>query len=182
MLIVFANPRGSDPLRLGDEDRIIRECIRRSQNREILREKIVHAARIKDFQRELVEAEYQIVQFSGHGTPTGELAFEDELGQIKPVPQRALSDLLMEFPSIECVILNACYSKNQGEMISWSVPFTIAMDKAISDDASQSFTRGFYDTLGAGKDYHFAYRMGCRAISLAGYAEEATPIFFERQQ
>jgi eukaryotic-like serine/threonine-protein kinase len=182
MLVVFANPKGSNALRLGEEDRIIRECIRRCKYRAAFREKIVHAARIEDFQLALIEDEYQVVQFSGHGTPTGELAFEDETGQLKLVSQNALANLLKEFPSIQCVLLNACYSKDQGHIISLGVPFTIAMDKAISDDASQSFTRGFYDALGAGKDYPFAYRMGCQAISLDGYAEESTPVLLERPQ
>jgi len=181
MLIVFANPKGSDPLRLGEEDRIIRECIKRSSNREMFREKIIHAARIKDVQRELLEGKYQIVQFSGHGDPSGELAFEDDSGEIKLVPQKALSDLLTEFPSIQCVILNACYTATQGQMISLGVPFTIAMNKAISDEASQHFARGFYDALGAGKDYRFAFRMGCKAISLEGYDEDSTPTLFENQ-
>jgi len=88
--------------------------------------------------------------------------------------------LLAEFPSIQCVILNACYSATQGKIISLGVPFTIAMTTSISDDASQIFTRGFYDALGAGKNYQFAYRMGCKAVSLEGYAEESTPVFMER--
>jgi serine/threonine protein kinase len=182
MLIVFANPKGSNPLRLGEEDRIIRECIKRSSNRAMFREKIIHAARIKDVQRELMEGDYQIVQFSGHGAPSGQLAFEDESGQVKLVPQKALSNLLTEFPSIRCVILNACYSASQGKMISLGVPFTIAMNAAISDAASQHFARGFYDALGAGKDYQFAFRMGCKAISLEGFDEESTPTLFEHQQ
>jgi hypothetical protein len=180
MLIVFANPKGSDPLRLGDEDRIIRGCLERCRYRENFREKIIHAARIEDFQRELVDQEYQIVHFSGHGVSTGQLAFEDEGGQIKLVPQKALSDLLLEFPSIECVILNACYSLNQGRMISLGVPFTIAMNTAISDDASQYFSRGFYDSIGAGRDYEFAYKMGCKAIALEGLSEESTPTLFKK--
>jgi hypothetical protein len=181
ILIVFANPKGSDPLRLGEEDRTIRECIKRSKNRENLHERIIHAARINDVQRELIERDYHIVQFSGHGTPSGSLAFEDESGQAKLVPQQALANLLSAFSSIECVILNSCYSVKQGQIIVLGVPFTIAMDGSISDDAARHFTRGFYDALGAGRDYHFAYKMGCNAIELEGHAEELRPKLLEKQ-
>ena len=180
ILIVFANPKNSDPLRLGEEDRTIRECIKRSNNRDSLNYKIIHAARIKDVQRELLEDEFQIVHFSGHGAPSGQLALEDENGDIKLVPQHALAGLLSKFQSIECVILNACYSVGQGKVIALGVPLVIAMDGPISDDAAKHFTRGFYDTIGAGKDCRFAYKMGCDAISLEDYPEQSTPKCFEK--
>ena len=180
ILVVFANPKDSDPLRLSAEDRTIRECIKRSNNRDNLNYKIIHAARIKDVQRELLEGEFQIVHFSGHGAPSGQLALEDENGDAKFVPQHALAGLLSKFQSINCVILNACYSLEQGKAISLGVPFVIAMDGPISDEAAHHFARGFYDTIGAGKDCRFAYQMGCDAIALEGYSEELTPKYYEK--
>jgi serine/threonine protein kinase len=179
ILIVFANPKDSDPLRLGEEDRTIRECIKRSNNRDNLAYKIIHAARIMDVQRELLEDEYQIIHFSGHGAPSGQLVLEDEGGDTKLVPQHALAGLLSKFRSIECVILNACYSLGQGKVLALGVPLVVAMDGPISDDAAKHFTRGFYDSIGAGKDCRFAYQMGCDAISLEDCSEALTPKCFE---
>lgn len=183
ILVVFANPKGSDPLRLGEEDRIIRECIRRARNRDHLHCEILHAARAKDVQLALVEDNYHVVHFSGHATPSGNLAFEDEVGKTKLISQQALANLLANFPSIECVILNACYTVKQGQMLSLGVPFTIAVDGPISDDAAKHFTRGFYDTIGAGRDYRFAYKMGCSAIDIEapeGLSEASKPKLFEK--
>ncbi|MEM3459979.1 MAG: CHAT domain-containing protein [Candidatus Micrarchaeaceae archaeon] len=183
ILVVFANPKGSDPLRLGEEDRIIRECIRKARNRDNLHCEILHAARAKDVQLALVEDNYHIVHFSGHATPSGNLAFEDEAGEPKLISQQALASLLANFPSIECVILNACYTVKQGQLLSLGVPFTIAMDGPISDDAARHFTRGFYDTIGAGRDYRFAYKMGCSAIDIEapeGLSEASKPKLFEK--
>lgn len=179
ILAVFANPRGSDPLRLGEESRIIRECIERSAHRDRLHCSIHHAARVKDVQRALLEDDYHVVQFSGHATPAGNLTFEDDAGNLRQVPQRALASLLANFSSIQCVVLNACYSLGQGQLISMGVPFTIAMDGPISDDAARLFTRGFYDAIGAGRDYRLAYRIGCNAIAMDGYPEELVPQFLE---
>lgn len=180
LLVIFANPKGTDALRLSAEDRTIRECIKLSINRDNINIRIIHAARIKDIQRELLDGEYQIIQFSGHGCPSGRLVLEDEVGEAKPVPQQALAKLLSSFPSIECVVLNACYSVNQGELISLGVPVTIGMNGPISDDAAQVFIRGFYDALGAGKSYDFAYNMGCQTIELEleNCSEELVPKLF----
>ena len=181
ILIVFANPKDSDSLRLHDEQRTIEECIRRSKNRDDLTYKIIPAARTKDVHRGLIEDEYQIVHFSGHGAPDGQLALEDETGMTKLIPQQALANLLGEFSSIECVILNSCYTVSQGEAIALGVPSVIAMDGAISDASAQHFTRGFYDSIGAGRDYWFAYKMGCSAIAMEEYSEELLPKYFGKR-
>jgi hypothetical protein len=179
ILVVFASPKDSSPLRLEEEARIIRECIERSNNRENLAFEIRQAARVKDVRRALLERDYKILHFSGHGAPSGNLAFENETGEANLVPQQALANLLSNFNSIECVLLNACDSVSQGGLISRSVPFTIAMDGPISDDAAKHFTAGFYDGIGAGKDYRFAYKIGCNAIEIEGYSDASIPKLFE---
>lgn len=183
ILVIFANPRGSDPLRLGEEDRFIRECIRKARKRDTITCEILHAARVRDVQLALIEDDYHLVHFSGHATPTSKLALEDETGKPKLISQQALANLLAHFGSIECVLLNACYTLEQGRVLSLGVPFTIAMDGPISDDAAKYFTRGFYDALGAGRDYRFAYTMGCVAMDMeapAGLSEAFRPKLFER--
>jgi CheY-like chemotaxis protein len=179
ILVIFANPRGSVPLRLEEEERIIRECIDRSTHRDRLDYAVIRAARTIDVQRALLEDSYRIVQFSGHATPTGNLALEDDDGELQPVPQQALAELLRKFSSIECVLLNACFSLSQGRLISLGVPFTIAMAGPISGNAAKCFTRGFYDAIGAGKDYADAYELGRIAMSLEGYTDDLTPRFLK---
>jgi len=179
ILAVFANPRGSDPLRLGAEDRVIHECLKLSKYRDNISFDVLHAATIHDVRRALLSKEYHIVHFSGHGTGNG-LAFENELGQTRLIPQDALAEFLSAYsPPIECVILNACYSATQGRLISLGVPFTISMDGAISDEGATEFTRGFYDAIGAGKDIEFAYQEGCRTIKLMGLPDGLTPVLFK---
>jgi hypothetical protein len=169
VLVIFANPRGTSQLNLGREDRIIREAIQLSRNREKISIDIKHAATIHDLRRSLLEKDYSIVHISGHGTGTG-LVLEDELGGKFVVPQSGLASLFGAYAkpngNLDCVILNACYSINQGTLISLNTPFTIAMEDAISDDAAIEFSRGFYDAVGANKSIDFAYKEGCRNVKL----------------
>ncbi len=167
ILVVFANPRGTDSLRLGTEDRVIREAIKLSHQRENISLTICHATTVHDLRRALLDGEFRFVHISGHGTGTG-LVLEDELGGKYVVPQGALAELLSAYcPPIECVVLNACYSISQGQLTSLGVPFTIAMEGPISDDAAIEFSRGFYDAVGASRNIDFAYAEGCRAVRLA---------------
>lgn len=180
VLVIFANPKGSNTIRLGNEDRVARECIERSKHKDAIALTIKHAARIDDFARALLEQEYRIVQFSGHGTGTG-LAFENELGEVQVIPRDALAELLAAYsPPIECVVLNACYSDVHSQHLSMGVPYSIVMSGPISDEGATEFTRGFYDAIGAGKSVEFAYKEGCRRIKLKGLPDGATPVLYTR--
>ena len=93
---------------------------------------------------------------------------EDETGKSYLVPQQALADLFKAYSStLRCVVLNACYSHSQGELIALGVDFTVAIEGQLEDDAAREFSRGFYDALGAGKEIDFAYEEGCRRVGLA---------------
>lgn len=167
VLVVFANPRGTSSLRLGSEDRVIRESVKLSRYRDNISLTIRHATTVHDLRRSLLDESFQVVHISGHGTGMG-LVLEDELGGMYVVPQHALADLFQAYsPPIQCVILNACYSISQGQLTSLGVPFTIAMEGPISDEAAIEFSRGFYDAIGAGREVHFAYEEGCRTVKLA---------------
>ncbi|MEO1377728.1 MAG: hypothetical protein AAFW70_26300, partial [Cyanobacteria bacterium J06635_10] len=37
----------------------------------------------------------------------------------------------------------------------------------------------FYDALGSGRSFEFAYQLGCAAIRLAGILEQLTPVFYK---
>jgi hypothetical protein len=181
VLAIFANPRGADTLRLGTEDRVLRECIRLSRNRDLIKLDVRHAAQIHDVRRALLDDSYDIVHFSGHGTAAG-LVLENESGDARLVPPAALAELVSAYsPPIQCVLLNACYTTSQGGLLAGSVPYVISMDQAVSDEGAIEFTRGFYDAIGAGKDTAFAFQEGCRTIRLVGLPDGATPSLFQRQ-
>jgi hypothetical protein len=167
VLVIFANPRGTSQLRLGTEDRVIRESIRLSSNRSKISLTTCNAATIHDLRRAFLDKQFDIVHISGHGTGAG-LVLENEAGERYVVPQKALADQLRAYsPPLQCAILNACYSISQGHLTSLELPFTIAMEGPISDDAAIEFSRGFYDAIGAGRGIDFAYEEGCRTVNLA---------------
>lgn len=180
VLAVFANPRGTNALRLGEEDRKIEECIRLSKHRDKIQLVRKHAVTIEDVRRALLDDDFDVVHFSGHGTGTG-LTFEDSSGRIYIPPRDAVAGLLQEFvPPLQCVLMNACYSTSQGKFTSLGVPFTIAMEGPIADDAAILFAGGFYDSIGAGKDIEFSFRQGIYALRLAGNAASLVPRIFRK--
>jgi len=174
ILAVFANPKGSNSLGLGAEDRVIKECLKLGEFRDNISLHVLHAATVHDVRRALLAKGYRIIHFSGHGTGQ-EFLLENALGEPQLVPQDALAELLSAYsPPIECAILNACYTDIQGAL--GGVPYTIGMSGAISDTAATEFTRGFYDAIGAGKDIEFAFQEGCRTVKLTGASSGFEPV------
>ncbi|NJN91168.1 MAG: CHAT domain-containing protein [Leptolyngbyaceae cyanobacterium SL_5_14] len=177
ILFLAANPKGTSLLRLDQEVRDITEGLQRAQHREYFQLKQRWAVRPRDVQRALLEVNPQIVHFSGHGMGEEGLALETESGQIKLVDADALAGLFELFADqVECVVLNACYSEMQANAIVHHIPSVIGMNQSIGDRAALEFAIGFYDALGAGRTTEFAYKLGCRAIQMAGIAENFIPV------
>ncbi len=184
ILVVFANPQveGMMQVALDEEEHAVKESIRWGKNRDNIILETLNAARVEDVRRYLLDKEYHIVHFSAHGERGGGLALKNKVGKVHKVPPQALAGLLAMYDSIECVLLNACYTKEQGALIAQEIRYVIAMDDFITDDAARVFAQGFYDAIAAGRDVPFAYTAGCNAIALEGFTdEERIPRLFVRE-
>ncbi|NJM20965.1 MAG: CHAT domain-containing protein [Richelia sp. RM2_1_2] len=176
ILILSANPKNTNQLRLDEEVREIKTALKLSKNREQFEIVTESALRVNDLRRSLLEHLPHIVHFSGHGAGSDGLALENKLGQMQLVSSESLAELFELFEElIECVVLNACYSEVQAESIYQHIDCVIGMNRAIGDIAAIEFATGFYDALAAGRSYRDAFEFGCGAIDLQGIPESKTP-------
>lgn len=160
VLLACANPLGTSRLLLDSEIRTVLEAIELSQERNHIHVTPYFATTIRDLSRALMKYDYNILHVSGHGTNNG-LLLADEQGGIRLVDQHVLAELLEIYQaSLQCVILNACYSATQGSLLAQHVPFTIMMDGPLTDTVAIKFSEGFYDALGAGKSIEAAFKQG----------------------
>ncbi len=176
-LIIFANPEDTLPLNLSRERDIISEITKLPENKVAIDVTLVEAATVHDLHRKLLAEEFQIVHISSHGTSSG-LLFEDDKRESHRVPQRPLSKLLSSCESLECVILNACHSINQGELVSLGIPYAVAMKSKLHDESAVEFSRGFYEAVAAGKSYERAYEHGCLNVEFRFPNTDFPPVFF----
>ncbi|MEH2375791.1 CHAT domain-containing protein [Nostoc sp.] len=182
ILFLAADPSDATRLRLGQELRDIRERLQLAKERDRFFLESRESVRPGDISQAIFDLEPQIVHFSGHGTSTGELCFEDLLGKYQPVQLDALAALFeLVAEQINCVVLNACYSEAQAKAIADHIPFVIGMNKAIGDQAAIAFAVGFYKALAAGRTIDQAYKFGCVEIRLQGIAEHLTPVLYTKQ-
>ncbi|MBE7383391.1 MAG: TIR domain-containing protein [Leptolyngbya sp. SIO1E4] len=181
ILVLAANPKDTVKLRLDQEVRDIQEGLQRSKQRDQFVIEQRWSVRPRDIQRALLDVEPHILHFLGHGTSNEGLVFEDNAGNAQFVSGDALANLFALFAEqIECVVLNGCYSAEQGDAIAQQIPFVVGLRQSIADAAAIEFAVGFYDALGNGRTVEFAHQLGCSAIELAGFEVNPRPVLLTK--
>ena len=175
ILFLAANPKDSNPLRLGEEMRNIEEQLRLSQHRETFNLEQQWAVRTTDILAAMRRYKPDIVHFSGHGSADGSLIFEDAAGAAKEVSAEALGQMFRVLKGVRCVVMNACWSNVHAGEIAKSVDCVIGMARSVSDTAAIGFAAGFYGSLGDGMSVGEAFDLGKVQIMLDGGDEQKTP-------
>ena len=180
ILFLAANPMDTGRLRLEAEMREIEEGIQRASQRDNIAFTAKLALRIRDLSRSLLDAKPQIVHFAGHGTGPDGIVLEGNDGESVLVGNEALANLFaLHRNTVQCVVLNACYSSEQAEAISKHIPVVVGMTNVIDDDAAAVFAVGFYDAIGAGCSYEEAFLHGRNAIELHGLPGQELPLLLK---
>jgi hypothetical protein len=181
ILFLAADPTNASRLRLGEEFREIQEKLKLARLRDHFTLELPQlSVRPSDISQALLDTQPQIVHFSGHGTYTGALCFENLVGETHPIEPDALASLFEVFSGqVNCVVLNACYSEIQAKAISKHIKYVIGMNQEIGDKAAIAFAIGFYQALGGGRNVEHAYKLGCVQIQLHGIPEHLTPVLIK---
>ena len=181
ILFLAADPTDQTRLRLGQEHRDIDERLRLARYRDSFEITERLSVRTTDISQALLDERPHIVHFCGHGSSSGALIFEDPEGRAKSVSAKLLGDLFSLFRNtLECVVLNACFSAVQAAAISQAIPYVIGMSNAISDRAAMTFAVGFYKALGGGLNYADSFKAGVLEMQINGSSESDTPTMLKR--
>lgn len=183
ILFLTANPANSGRLRLDVELRQVKDQLAMSSSRDAFELVSEEAVRIPTITSAMQKNKPRIVHFSGHGTGEEGIVIEGDNGQAQLFPTDGLDRLFKLFKNeVKCVILNACYSQVQAQEISKHGIYVIGMNTAIGDNAAVSFAAGFYQSIGEGNDYPFAFQIAM--VNISPYLNDAnTPeIWFNGQK
>jgi tetratricopeptide (TPR) repeat protein len=177
ILLLTANPQDTPQLKLDQEVAIINQYLPHEQF-------TVHSALTvtpEQLRATLLTHQPEVVHFSGHGAGEQGIVLQNPQGKAQLVSTDALANLFVNFPTLQCVILNACYSAVQASALVKHIPFVIGMNRPIGDRAAILFSTGFYQALGAGQSVETAFNLGRNNIELQGLDEQSKPVLKQRR-
>ncbi|HKX33170.1 MAG TPA: CHAT domain-containing protein [Blastocatellia bacterium] len=174
VLFLAANPKETTRLQLDEEIRAIKQEIRWAQRLQVIEIVPEEAVRSNEIIRLLNEHAPDIVHFSGHGSPTGELLLVHRSGE-RPHLVSALT-LKKIFGSakgkVRMVVFNACYSIQVAAILAEVVEVAVGTNKTIGDGPAIAFAAAFYSGLGYGHSVQQAFEQGEAALCLEDPAQE----------
>ena len=166
ILFISANPINTTGIRINAEARDIEEGLKVTRKRNNYIIKVCLAARQRDLSRAILEENPIFLHFSGHGEIDG-ILLEDETGVATLVNNEGIASLFSLFKeSIDCVVLNSCFSEKQADEISKHIPYVIGMKSEIPDKIALTFSTSFYDAIGAGRSIKFAFDYAVSNITM----------------
>ena len=182
VLFLTADPMTESRLHIGKELRYIQEKLQLAKHRDKIRLEQRHSVRPEDISQAILDISPHVVHFSGHGTAKGELCFEDDDGNTKPLSPDEVEELFRLYSKrIHCVILNSCYSDIQASAIAKHITYVIGMKKQIDDRAAILFSTGFYKALGGGLPIEQAYKVAMMELLWSDLPSGLypSPVFFK---
>ena len=179
VLFLASNPLDQAQLRLDEEVRAIQDMIRKAEHRDAVKLESRWAMRPSDLIQAINEHAPSIIHFSGHGSSRNELVFQDDSGNAKLVTKEAIVQVMRACSeSIQLVLFNTCYSRDQAAAVVKHVPSAVGMNTTIGDDAARVFSSQFYSAIGFGKSVKVAFEQAKAALMLEKSCEEDTPELF----
>lgn len=165
ILLIGSNPEDTSPLRLEEEFRAIQDMLDRGRARVTLYSGVGRG--IDEILDMLFRWKPDLVHFSGHGSPNGDLILEDSK---KRSSVRRLKEITQLFRSLKhrprCLMLNYSYSSLAAEAALHDVDCIVAAIESITDASAIAFCRGFYAALAAGESVHTAIDLGHAQLTL----------------
>ncbi len=175
ILLLQADVEQQPQLRLGEEARKIRDAIEGSKHRSRFRLETRIAVRRRDILNAVLDLQPAMVHFCGHASPSG-LIIEGESGTAEAASARAVADFFQIFRDrIRCVVLNACSTALQAEMISEHIDFVIGTQSPLEDQLALTYAEAFYQALGSGSGLRAAHRIACNALLWATPDDQNSP-------
>jgi CHASE2 domain-containing sensor protein len=187
---------GGTGLDVEEEEKIIRQALANLDAVElaVLKDKVTRS----DISDALVEEQYHILHFIGHGTfenEDGQLLINSEDGGEDRISAADFADLFRNHPSLKLVVLNACQGAEVAatkelagvapQLVARGIPAVVAMQYPISDDAALVFAREFYLKLCSGWsrgqiEMAISHARNLIRINVKEAIAFATPVLFMR--
>ncbi len=147
VLILSAKPEGVSETNDTDEINAIRDIFTDNQHKNDYLLEVSSASTIERIIAELQKRTPYIIHFIGHANGKG-ICVEQKGGIARLLKNSDLDLIFRNFSEkTYCLVLNACNSATQAEVVKQYIPVTIATNGNLSNDVAIRYSKAFYRTL-----------------------------------
>lgn len=181
LLFTYSTPSDVLPLRLGTEEKQIKEALRAITDRDKIHIDTIPAVELKDFSNAFNRYKPNILHISSHGNQEC-IALENEKGDAIAVDDDTLMNIVkLAGKQLKIVVLNACESSKMAASLTDVVDIAIGMNVSIGDDAARAFAVQLYSSIGENIPIGLAFEQAKFAISANGISEADAPVLHYRK-
>ncbi len=169
ILCLAANPRDTGMIGVYREIREIYERLQEGSARDSFDLIQCPAARPRDLRLALLRHQPHIVHFSGHGSKERKIMLEDDASKKLLIDRQAFADVIRILKdNVRLVVLNACFTMPQAQLLRGVIDFTVGTKTTIGDAAAITFAGAFYGALAFGRSVDEAFELGKAEVRLPG--------------
>ncbi len=194
LLMAFVS-RDQMPLDIDAEESKLNTALAQARAHGVVTLTRLPRADLDTLQDALLEKEYHILHFIGHGEfdvhrERGYLILEGDNGYGERIEDERFARMIGDHDSLRLVMLNSCegarptrtdaFGGVAQRLIQQGVPAVIAMQFEITDDAALAFSRKFYTALGLNRPLEAALAEGRKGIYAKSDTEWGTPVLYSR--
>lgn len=181
LLFTYSTPSDVPPLRLGTEEKQIKEALRAITDRDKIHIDTIPAVELKDFSNAFNRYKPNILHISSHGNQEC-IALENEKGDAIAVDDDTLMNIVkLAGKQLKIIVLNACESSKMAASLTDVVDIAIGMNVSIGDDAARAFAVQLYSSIGENIPIGLAFEQAKFAISANGISEADAPVLHYRK-
>ena len=181
LLLAYASPLDEKALRMGAEEKQIKESLLAITDRSAIVVETIPAVELGDFSNAFNRFKPNILHISAHGNEDL-VVLEDNNGNSVKVDEALLTSLVsLAEQKLKIVVLSACNSFKLAEKLTKVVDIAIGMNASIGDSAARTFAVQFYSSIGEGMAIGTSFRQAKFAITANGINESDIPVIFTKK-
>ncbi len=179
ILFLASNPKNEVRVQVDKEYRKIDERLKMSTHRTYRLEQPQFSVTIEGMLQAFSQTQPEIVHFAGHGREAG-IFITNEANESLLMPNNALRRLFRQYKDkVRIVVLSACYSEAQAQIISELGIYVVGMSDEIADEAAIVFSTAFYLGLGEHQSVERAFDTALIALETKFPKEAALPVLWK---
>jgi hypothetical protein len=180
VLVLYSNPNDSERLRLDLEHRAV-DSVLTELNLEASIITRLHAVTAEDFMSAIRSGDFEIIQFSGHGSSEGIILEKLPSGKEELVDaERLFTILSMPSPRRRALIFLSCFSSASLSTLAKAAPFVITVSGPAGDEACVRFTSSFYRCYLEKESIEEAFSFACSQVEFLGLGKELNAVLSRR--